>query len=102
MVPERGLDFHVCQSSSIPARGDHKYTFMPPGEMLKEAVCPSPVWTRMAIFLIDDSSKVSKTPRRVFQSHLFGSFTFEHNSCSVVFMWALDSSALSPFVPTVH
>lgn len=58
MAPGRGLDFHVCQSSSIPARGDHKYTFMPPGEMLKEAVCPSPVWTRMAIFLIDDSSKV--------------------------------------------
>lgn len=57
MAPRRGLDFHVCQSSSIPARGDHKYTFMPPGEMLKEAVCPSPVWTRMAIFLIDDNGK---------------------------------------------
>lgn len=40
MAPGRGLDFHVCQSSFIPARGDHKYTFMPPGEMLKVAVCP--------------------------------------------------------------
>lgn len=58
MVPVRGLDFHVCQSSSIPACGDHKYAFMPPGEMLKEAVCPSPVWDCMAIFLINDSGKV--------------------------------------------
>lgn len=58
MAPRRELDFHVCQSPFIPARGDHKYSFVPPGEMLKEALCPSPVWTRVVIFLIDDSSKV--------------------------------------------
>lgn len=92
-APQRGLYFHVCQSSSIYAQGGHKYTFMPPREILKGAVCPSPVWTHMAIFLIDDSSKVWRMPPRVSQSHLFGSFTFEHNSCSAVFMWALDSSA---------
>lgn len=94
MAPGRELDFHVCQSSFTPACGDHKYTFMPPGEMLKVAVCPSPAWTCMAIFLIDDNGKVEKTPQRVFQSHLFGSFTFEHNSRSAVFMWLWDSSAL--------
>lgn len=93
MTPQRGLYFHVCQSSSIPAQGGHKYTFMPPREILKGAVCPSPVWTHMAIFLIDGSSKVRRMPLRLSQSHLFGSFTFEHNSCSAVFMWALDSSA---------
>lgn len=103
MAPERGLDFHVCQSSSVPARRDHKYTFMPPGEMLKEAVCPSPVWIRMAIFLIDDNSKsLQDAPESFSQSHLFGSFTFEHNSCSAVFMGVLESSALQSFVPTVH
>lgn len=85
MAPRRGLDFHVCQSSFIPACGDHKYTFMPPGEMLKEAVSPRPIWTRMAIFLIDRSSKVWKTPRRVFRSRLFGSFTFECNPGEAVF-----------------
>lgn len=94
MAPQRGLYFHVCQSPSIPAQGGHKYTFMPPREILKGAVCPSPVWTRTAIFLIDDGSKVWRMPQRVSPSHLFGSFTFEHNSCSAVFMWALDSSAL--------
>lgn len=94
MAPQRGLYFHVCQSSSIPAQGGHKYTFMPPREILKGAVCPSPVWTHMAIVLIDDGSKVWRMPLRVPQSHLFGSFTFEHNSCSAVFMWALHSSAL--------
>lgn len=94
MAPQRGLYFHVCQSSSIPAQGGHKYTFMPPREILKGAVCPSPAWTHMAIFLIDDSSKVWSMPPRVSQSHLFGSFTFEHNFCSAVFMWALDSSVL--------
>lgn len=81
MAPQRGLYFHVCQSSSIPAQGGHKYTFMPPREILKGAVCPSPVWTRLAIFLIDDGGEVWRTPRRVPPSHLFGSFTFEHNSC---------------------
>lgn len=94
MAPQRGLYFHVCQSSSIPAQGGHKYTFMPPREILKGAVCPSPVWTRLAIFLIDDGGEVWRTPRRVPPSHLFGSFTFEHNSCAAVFMWASDSSAL--------
>lgn len=99
MAPQRGLYFHVCQSSSIPAQGGHKYTFMPPREILKGAVCPSPVWTRLAIFLIDDGGGVWRTPRRVPPppppSHLFGSFTFEHNSCPAVFMWASDSSAVS-------
>lgn len=94
MAPQRGLYFHVCQSSSIPAQGGHKYTFMPPREILKGAVCPSPVWTRLAIFLIDDGGEVWRMPRRVPPSHLFGSFTFEHNSCPAVFMWASDSSAL--------
>lgn len=65
-APGRGLYFHVCQSSFTPACGDHKYTFMRPGEMLKEAFCPSPVWTSMAIFLIDDDGKVVKMPRRIF------------------------------------
>lgn len=92
MVPQRGLYFHVCQSSSIPAQGGHKYSFMPPREILKGAVCPGSVWTHLAIFLIDGSSKVWRMPLRVSQSHLFGSFTFERNSCSAVFMWALDSS----------
>lgn len=65
-APGRGLYFHVCQSSFTPACGDHKYTFMRPGEMLKEAFCPSPVWTSVAIFLIDDDGKVVKMPRRIF------------------------------------
>lgn len=53
----------------------------------------------MAISLMNDSSKVRKTPQRVFQSHLFGSFTFGHNFFSTIFMWVLESSALCLLFP---
>lgn len=58
MVPRRGLDIHVCQSSFIPAHSDHKYTFMPPRDMIKETVYPSLAWTSMAIVFINDKGEV--------------------------------------------
>ena len=56
--PWDDLIFTIASAFLRPARGGHKYTAMPPGEMIKEEVCASNASTCMAIFLIHGEAKV--------------------------------------------